>query len=238
MPTVEFEGQQYNFPEDATQEEMTAALGNLPNEEAEVPTEDAKEPFREEETIKKDEGIRRDKEGSHVAYKDSKGNLTGGIGHLLTKEEKKTYPKGTAIPDDVVAQWFKTDMDEADGVLTRILEKKSVHVPDEVFDILQNMAYNLGEKGLLGFTDMWAAIEVGDWKTASAEMRDSDWAKDVKNRAVRLADRMASIQSNVQEDEVQESAATDNLTPSKGGLFEDENGTLFMVDEQGNKTEV
>lgn len=233
MPIIEFEGQTYDFPEDASQEEITTTLTNLPKPDEEVVAEDAPEPFREEKVIRKDEGAIRNKEGSHVSYRDSKKKLTGGVGHLMTKEEKKQYPIGTEIPDDVVDAWFKTDMDEADKDLTAVLEKKKVHVPDEVFDILQNMTFNLGKKGIADFTDMWKAIEVGDWKTASTEMRDSKWAKDVGNRAVRLADRMASIQSNTQEE------VTDNLTPSKGGLFKDDKtGQLFMVDEQGNKTEV
>ena len=235
MPTVEFEGQKYDFPEDATQAEMTAALSSLPKVDEEIAPEDKQEPFAEESIIRKDEGIRRDKEGSHVSYKDKK-TIAGGIGHQLTKEEMKQYPLGTAIPDKVVKEWFKTDMDEADMQLTRILEKKAVHVPDEVYDILLNMTFNLGEKGISEFDDMWSAIEVGDWKTASAEMLDSDWAKDVKNRAVRLAGRMANIQSNIPEEEA--TVDKDNLTPSKGGLFEDDSGQLFMVDEQGNKTEV
>ena len=236
MAIVEFEGQQYDFPDDATQEEMTAALSSLPVEEETLPTEDAPEPFAEEDIIKKDEGIRRDKEGSHVAYKDSKKKMTGGIGHLMNKEEKKLYPVGTAIPDKVVNEWFKTDVDEADKSLTRILEKKAVHVPDEVYNILLNMTFNLGQKGISEFTDMWAAVEVGDWKKVAVEMRDSKWAKDVKNRAVRLSDRMESITSNVKEpDEV---IGTGELVPAKAGLFEDGDGKLFIVDEQGNITEV
>lgn len=236
MPVVEFEGQQYEFPEDVTQEEMTTALGNLPGEEEELPTEEAREPFVEEEVIKKDEGITRNNEGFHIAYKDSKKKLTGGVGHLMTKEEKKQYPVGMIIPDKIVNEWFKTDMEEADTQLTRILEKRAVHVPDDVYNILLNMTFNLGEKGISKFKDMWNAIEVGDWKTAADEMRDSDWAKDVKNRAVRLSDRMESIPSNVKEEA--EVPSPDSLTPVKGGLFEDENGKLFMVDDEGNKTEV
>lgn len=235
MPVVEFEGQQYDFPEDTTQDEMTNALSSLPKAEEEVTPVTAREPFTEEPTIKKDEGIIRNKEGSHMSYKDTKGFLTGGIGHLMTKEEKKTYPLGTAIPDKVVDEWFKTDIDAADADLTSILEDKSVNVPDEVYSILLNMSFNLGKTNLLEFKDMWTAVEKGDWKTVSAEMKDSDWFSDVKNRAVRLVNRMAAIKSDVQEEEA---ATTDNLTPSKGGLFEDENGKLFMVDEQGNKTEV
>lgn len=202
MPTAEFEGQRYDFPEGTTQEEMMQAIDSIPAEEE---TETKAEPFREEETIKRDEGIRRDKDGSHMSYNDADGNLTGGIGHLMTDEEKELYPKGEAIPKDVVDNWFKTDMAEADDDITSILEKKQVRVPDEVFDILQNMAFNLGRENLLEFEDMWAAVEVGDWQTVSAEMLDSEWAKDVGNRAVRLADRMAAVQSNKQIDEQQES---------------------------------
>ena len=234
MPVVEFEGQQYDFPEDATQDEMTQALSSIPKAEEEIAPEDAAQPLREQAIIKKDEGVRRNKEGSHISYKDRKV-ITGGVGHQLTKEEKKQYPLGTAIPDDVVKSWFKTDMDAANTQITELLEKHSVHVPDEVFDVLTNMVFTLGKKGLDGFDDMWAAIEVGDWKKAAAEMKDSAWAGQVGNRAARLIDRMASIQSNVQEEEI---ATDDNMTPSKGGLFEDDNGKLFMVDEQGNKTEV
>lgn len=235
MPVVEFEGQPYDFPEGTTQEEMTEALGNLPKAEEEIAPEDAPEPLREQAIIKKDEGVRRNKEGSHISYKDRKV-ITGGIGHQLTKEEMKQYPLGTAIPQDVVDAWFKTDMDEANTQITELLEEHSVHVPDEVFDILTNMVFTLGKAGLNEFDDLWSAVEIGDWKAVSAAMKDSDWAGQVGNRAVRLIDRMAAVQSNVQE--VEETAATDNLTPSKGGLFEDDDGKLFMVDEQGNKTEV
>jgi len=203
MPVVDFEGKQYDFPADATQEEMTAALGSLPKAEEEIAPEDASEPLREQAIIKKDEGVRRNKEGSHISYKDRKV-ITGGIGHQLTDEEMKQYPLGTAIPDEVVKQWFKTDMDEANTQITELLEEHSVHVPDAVFDVLTNMVFTLGKEGLDEFDDMWAAIEVGDWKKAAAEMRDSKWAKQVGNRAVRLVDRMAIIQSNVQEEQVEE----------------------------------
>ena len=154
MPVVEFEGQQYDFPEDATQEEMTKVLGSLPAAETEEIAEDKPEPFREEKSIKKDEGVVRNKEGSHVSYKDRKV-VSGGIGHMLTKDEKKQYPVGTVIPDDVVDAWFKTDMDEADKELTAVLEKRKVHVPDEVFDILQNMTFNLA------ISDVFSSTPIG-----------------------------------------------------------------------------
>ena len=239
-----FDGSQYDFPEGTTDEEMLEFVSNLPAEEEEVVVEGPQEPLRETEIIKKDEGVRRDKEGNHVSYIDTEKHLTGGRGHLLTDEEKELYPKGTIIPEGVVDAWFDTDMKEADTILIGILEDKAVHVPDDVYDILLNMTFNLGKgkvprgakkgTGILSFKDMWAAIEVGDWQNASIEMEDSKWFKQVKSRGVRLVNRMAAIPANTREEAPEQAS----MTPSKGGLFEDENGKLFMVDEQGNKTEV
>ncbi len=241
---ISFEGQEYEFPADTSDDEMLGFLNNIPAEE--VIDEEPSEPLREEAIIKKDEGVKKDKDDNHVAYMDSvrskkhpKGILTGGRGHQLTKEEKKLYPIGTVIPNDVVDAWFKEDMIEADEALTRILEKKATHVPDEVYDILLNMSFNLGQKGLLTFKDMWAAIEVEDWATAAVEMEDSKWFKQVKNRAVRLVSRMKALAPKSEEASAEEDLVLSaGLTPAKAGLFEDENGTLFKVDAQGNKTEV
>lgn len=189
--SVSFNEQTYTFPADTTDDEMFEFLNQIPKEEETL--EEPSEPLREQAVIKKDEGVRRNKEGQHISYRDTEKILTGGRGHVLTKEEKKLYPKGTTIPDDIVAAWFKTDMDEANTGITELLEEMAVHVPDEVFDILLNMTFNLGKKGLKRFKKMWAAIEIEDWQTASAEMKDSKWFGQVGNRSVRLVNRMAAL---------------------------------------------
>ena len=50
-----------------------------------------------------------------------------------------------------------------------------------------NMLFNLGLPRLLGFTNMWAAIQAGDYAKAADEMLDSKWAAQVgeSNRACR-----------------------------------------------------
>ena len=58
--------------------------------------------------------------------------------------------------------------------------------------VLTNMAFNLGIKGLKKFKKMLAAAENGDYEKAAEEMLDSDWATQVGDRAVRLANQMAS----------------------------------------------
>ena len=201
MPqTVEFEGQEYEFPDDATQDEMLGMLGTVP--EVKVPNKpltatvgDVSQLHMEHKAIRMDEGAVRNKQGLHMAYKDSKGFPTGGIGHLLTDTEKERYPDGKEIPDKVVNDWFTEDMDEAVGGVDRLLESHKVDVPEAVYDVLVNMSFNLGQEGLSEFDDMWAAIEIGDYEVAAQEMEDSQWFKDVGNRAVRLINRMRSVPS-------------------------------------------
>jgi lysozyme len=52
---------------------------------------------------------------------------------------------------------------------------------------LANMAFNLGIVRLLGFRDMLACLEAGDWKGAAAASLDSRWAVQVGERARRIA---------------------------------------------------
>ena len=57
-------------------------------------------------------------------------------------------------------------------------------------DVMVEMAFNLGVEGLLGFRRTLAAIEVGQWAAASADMLLSAWAREVGDRAARLATMM------------------------------------------------
>ena len=44
--------------------------------------------------------------------------------------------------------------------------------------------------GVLGFHDMLAALERGDWPAARAAALDSDWARETPARARRVADAL------------------------------------------------
>lgn len=56
--------------------------------------------------------------------------------------------------------------------------------------VLIDMCFNLGLRGLLGFTNMLSALERNDYKMASVEMLASAWADQVKGRARQLAAMM------------------------------------------------
>ncbi len=58
--------------------------------------------------------------------------------------------------------------------------------------VLLNMAYNIGVRRLLVFKKTLAHLERGDYAQAADEMLNSKWAKQVGNRAVRLARQMTT----------------------------------------------
>jgi lysozyme len=49
------------------------------------------------------------------------------------------------------------------------------------------MIFNIGYTRVLGFKKMLAAIKRDDYQTAAKEMLDSNWARQVGNRATKLA---------------------------------------------------
>tara|TARA_R110002020_G_scaffold39742_2_gene117746 strand:- start:443 stop:3895 length:3453 start_codon:yes stop_codon:yes gene_type:complete len=134
--------------------------------------------------------VRRHEGSVQSTYKDTEGNLTGGVGHLLTADEKKQYPLGAEIPEHVTEEWFARDMAEAEQDALALLDDGQ---PEEVVDIVTNMAFNMGRSRLSGFRKMFAAISERDYERAADEMLDSKWAKQVKGRAEELAQRMENV---------------------------------------------
>jgi len=145
---------------------------------------------RELPQLKQDEGTRTNSKGEHISYKDSLGYLTGGHGHLMTEEEKKMYPEGTPIPQDVIDKWFEQDKKAALEDVKAVFG--SVENP-EAEQILTNMAFNLGRSNLNEFKRLKKAIKDKDYKLAAQSMRESLWAKQVGSRADRLIARMESL---------------------------------------------
>ena len=66
-------------------------------------------------------------------------------------------------------------------------------LPEEIRNVLLNMAYQLGVAGLMGFSKTLAYINKGKFVDASEEMLDSKWARQTPNRAKRLSDRLRAV---------------------------------------------
>lgn len=110
------------------------------------------------------------------------GKLTIGYGFNL---EDCDMPKEVAdkwlsiLVNEVRTALYKSSNSQTFGWLT--LSRK---------EVLIDMAYNLGVNGLMGFKNMWKALEDGDYDRAADEMLDSKWARQVGRRATELAEIM------------------------------------------------
>lgn len=61
-------------------------------------------------------------------------------------------------------------------------------LPEASQRALCNMAFNLGLPRLRGFRELLAALEAGEWEVAGREALGSLWARQVGQRAHRIAD--------------------------------------------------
>jgi lysozyme len=141
------------------------------------------------EQLKIDEGV------VHEIYLDHLGLPTVGIGHLILESDPEHGKEvGTPVSQARCEELFMKDLD------TAISECVALYGPDvweafpeEVQEILVNMLFNMGRPRLSQFKKMNAALEQGDWKTASVEGRDSRWYDQVGNRANRLMSRLEVV---------------------------------------------
>jgi len=124
-----------------------------------------------EEYIKANEGW------SAVPYQDTRGIWTGGWGFNFS----------IGIPPKVAQFWLEYKIEEAFLLLIKNI-RGFIDLPENVRMVLIDMTYNMGLGGLLTFKKMLIAIEEGDYKKASEELMDSEYARQVPNRALKNRD--------------------------------------------------
>ena len=125
------------------------------------------------EDIKQEEGF------SGTVYKCTEGFDTVGYGTKLplTKEESELI--------------LNHRLNQTKAQLTSYLY--DLDIKPEAWDILFNMAYQLGVNGVLKFKKMIEALSYKDYKEASKQGLDSLWAKQTPQRANRLMKRMSEL---------------------------------------------
>ena len=139
------------------------------------------------EQLKIDEGVK------YEIYLDHLGLPTFGIGHLvLDSDPEFGQPVGTNITESRVNECFDKDVEI---VLSecRILYPDFDDLPEEVQQIIANMMFNMGRPRLSKFKGMKRGVDARDWMTAATEMVDSQWYRQVTNRADRLVTRMRAV---------------------------------------------
>lgn len=138
----------------------------------------------------KEEGFR----GS--IYKDSLGHKTVGHGFNIADPSVRKY-----IPIAVLSGLRPLSKKESEKIFQKIYpnaikDAKSFagsswnKMTDAQQTALSDMAYQLGINKLNGFKDMRKAILSGDFKKASREVLNSNYAKQVPNRAKRVSEMM------------------------------------------------
>lgn len=114
-------------------------------------------------------------------YTDTQGKLTIGVGRNLT-DDGITEAEAFAMLDRDISL-ARTDADTFPWFETLDSVRQ---------DVVVEMVFNMGLEKLHGFQQTLAAIAKGDYHTASAEMMNSLWAKEVGNRAMELSKMMWS----------------------------------------------
>lgn len=127
--------------------------------------------------------LKGDEGWSPYAYHDTHDPplLTIGYGFLVDKR------KGVGMPVEIGEAWLRLAATERWDELVRRLPWLTAQ-PDDVQRALGNMAYQLGVRGVLGFSLMLSALERGDRETAATNALDSTWHTQTPARAERVAD--------------------------------------------------
>lgn len=109
-------------------------------------------------------------------YVDSVGKVTIGIGHNLTDK---------GISDEIVEILFKDDLSEAvNGANTLPVYQKLDPIRQTA---IIDMVFNMGLEKVREFKNTLGYLNRGDFDGAADQMLLSDWAKQVGNRAIELA---------------------------------------------------
>jgi lysozyme len=120
-------------------------------------------------------------------YHCSEGVWTVGYGHNLQSH-------GEPVREITLEQadaWLQEDIDDALRAVHDLFPTYP-SLTDERQEVLVNMAFNLGAQGLAAFHSLQRAVTAGEWRAARESMKASKWARQVKERAVELAEQMAT----------------------------------------------
>lgn len=127
--------------------------------------------------------LRRDEAVRAHLYFDSEGYATIGVGRLIDAR------RNGGLRESEIDYLLANDIDEVLAALRDRLPWFDA-LNEARQGVLANMAFNLGVAGLLGFRKTLALVERGDYDAASVEMLDSEWARQVGQRAQRLSEQM------------------------------------------------
>lgn len=113
-------------------------------------------------------------------YRCSAGRLTVGYGRNLEDKGISESEALFLLTNDILES--KNECEKNFNFFNTLSQTRQ--------NVLVEMCFNLGIKGLKGFKKFLKALEHKDFETASKEMLQSRWARQVKGRAQVLSDLM------------------------------------------------
>jgi len=113
-----------------------------------------------------------------TVYQCSAGKLTVGYGHNL---------EDRPLPQHIIEAIFEWDYEQAEKDARRFLGPAWLTLSDVRRGVVTDMAFNMGLTTLSEFRKTRKYIAEGRFKEAAAEMLNSKWARQVGDRAQRLA---------------------------------------------------
>lgn len=132
------------------------------------------------------------------AYKDTTGHLTIGIGYNLDDKDNQKILAGMGynvkdvragkvrLTEPVIRSLYDTSIAKATKDANKWIPNLSEQ-PENVQKAIIDMSFNLGATKLAGFVKTRQAFINKDYKEASKQMLDSDWAGQVGKRAKNLS---------------------------------------------------
>lgn len=121
----------------------------------------------------RDEGLRL------MAYRDTLGNPTIGVGHFI-----RHFERFTALSYDEAIELLDQDIQIAERRLDNIFPAWR-ELDDVRQRTLLNLTFNLGYK-LANFKRFLHAAKSGDWEKAADQLMQSRWYRQVKLRGPRI----------------------------------------------------
>ena len=136
--------------------------------------------------LERDEGVRFER------YLDTLGNITVAIGHLMTPDDLVNFPD--PLSQAQVDSLYAEDIAATISWLRRNLPWW-FNLPEPAARGVTNCAFAMRGK-LLEFVKMIDALQLADFETAAMELLDSLWAREVGERANRIAALFRSCAPN------------------------------------------
>src|SRR5215813_3976882 len=69
------------------------------------------------------------------------GIITGGVGHALSPEDRRTYTLGSPIEQDQIDWWLKEDLKKAEKIVNNWVTRE---INQNQFDALVSFVFNVG----------------------------------------------------------------------------------------------